>query len=345
MATKEPMVIDLNAGKGDVAKVNSAAKSIFACALYGFTSVSMQFFNKAVMNGFGFSYSNVMILLQMFLSVILLDILKAFGLVSYPKFQMSYARKVLPVAVAYCLNVALALAALRDLNVPMYSTLKRLTTAVVMTGEWMFLHKVPSAHIRLAVLLICGGAVLAGITDLEFDMMAYTLALGSCCVQALYLIAASKASVETEVNSFGLVYYNSILSIPVLAIFVFITGEFQDSLKFESWFSVSFQILLLMALFQGSLLNYALFFCTTTNSALTTTIVGQAKVILATALGFFIYGAKEITVWNVLGIIINTIGGYYYAWVKFKEKQASKTLPPLTAVESESSTSTKSSYV
>lgn len=35
----------------------------------------------------------------------------------------------------------------------------------------------------------------------------------------------------------------------------------------------------------GCLLNYALFLCTTTNSALTTTIVGVLKGVAATALG------------------------------------------------------------
>ena len=40
----------------------------------------------------------------------------------------------------------------------------------------------------------------------------------------------------------------------------------------------------------GMLLNYALFLCTLTNSALTTTVVGVLKGVASTLLGFFLLG-------------------------------------------------------
>jgi len=302
----------------------STLQSALAVLLYGFLSVSMIFCNKLVMNTFEFPYSNVMILMQMIFSVLVLDLLKSMGYVTYPGVQLRYIKKVLPIAVAYCMNVAVALAALRDLNVPMYNCLKRLATPTVMVAEWLILKKVPSTKVRIAVSLIVAGAILAGAGDLDFDVSVYVLALSSCVIQAIYLVWANKANLEADLNSFGLLYYSSVLSVPFLLAFVLVTGELTDSLQYPYWTSLSFQAALWTALIQGAALNFALFYCTLTTSALTTTIVGQLKVIFSTTLGFFVFGGSRITAFSIAGVILNSTGGYYYAMVKLAEKSQKK---------------------
>ncbi len=71
---------------------------------------------------------------------------------------------------------------------------------------------------------------------------------------------------------------------------------------------------------QGCLLNYALFLCTNLNSALTTTIVGVLKSVVAVVLGFFLLGGVKFNAVNVIGIALNTVGGVWYSCFKFYEK-------------------------
>mmetsp|Transcript_39184 Transcript_39184/g.63525 ORF Transcript_39184/g.63525 Transcript_39184/m.63525 type:complete len:252 (-) Transcript_39184:196-951(-) len=225
------------------------------------------------------------------------------------------------VAVCYCLNVGFALAALRDMNVPMYNVIKRLTTLVVMVNESLILKKTQSVRVKLSVVVIVAGALLAGMTDLDFDPVAYSLALGSCCVQALYLVCVAKAGAEIDLDSFGLVYFNSVMSIPILVGVLVVTDEMTAALMYPDWANTGFQGMLVVSLIVGSLLNYALFFCTNVNSALTTTIIGQFKQIASTALGYFFFGSAHVTAMNLCGVALNTLGGCWYAHVKFQEKK------------------------
>eukprot|EP00741_Cyanophora_paradoxa_P023342 tig00000254_g22549.t1 len=225
----------------------------------------------------------------MIFSIAFLETLKALRIVSYPRFEWNTAKKVLPVAVFYCLNVAFALASLRALNVPMYNVLKRLTTFVVMIQEAILLRKTFSTNTKIAVSIIVMGAILAGVSDVDFDLYSYAMAIGSCCVQSLYLIAVNKAGVEGDLNTFGLLFYNSVLSIPCLLVVLLATGEWRAAISYPHYGDFSFQAVMLVNLLMGTTLNYALFWCTQVNSALTTTIIGQLKVILSTAIGFFVF--------------------------------------------------------
>lgn len=83
----------------------------------------------------------------------------------------------------------------------------------------------------------------------------------------------------------------------------------------------------LTAVFLGSILNYSIFLCTTTNSALTTTIVGQLKMAISTLLGMFAFGDVRFDVplmvaINVVGLCMNTAGGFWYAYLRYQEKEA-----------------------
>ena len=78
------------------------------------------------------------------------------------------------------------------------------------------------------------------------------------------------------------------------------------------------------ALLAGMALNYALFLCTLTNSALTTTVVGVLKGVVSTALGFVLLGGVDPSVTHVVGIATNTVGGVGYSCVTYSEKQAKR---------------------
>lgn len=90
-----------------------------------------------------------------------------------------------------------------------------------------------------------------------------------------------------------LLLYNGILSLPVLLTIILTTGEIwkaMEGMQAQCAQNVWFLPLLISSLLMGSLLNYCLFLCTLCNSALTTTIVGTLRSVLATVCTFFFQG-------------------------------------------------------
>lgn len=58
------------------------------------------------------------------------------------------------------------------------------------------------------------------------------------------------------------------------------------------------------------------------NSALTTTIVGTLKGVIATTLGFFFLGGVDFHLLNICGILLNTAGGVSYSVIKYQGSKA-----------------------
>lgn len=232
------------------------------------------------------------------------------------------------VAFLYSANVGIALVALSSLNIPMYSTFKRLTTAVVMILEFFILRKKPSATVAVCVTIMSFGAIIAGLGDVTFDTTGYSMAAISCVVQASYLVYVAKKEKELDLNSFGLLNYNSILSLPFVVLVGFIKDEYTAAWNYTHWSEGYFIFNFFMACALGAFLNYSIFVCTVINSPLTLTVSGQAKSIFTMTFGFFAFGGVVITPLNALGIAMNTLGSAGYSAIKYSEKaKAHEPLP------------------
>jgi len=212
----------------------------------------------------------------------------------------------------------------------MYGVLKRLATLFVMIGESVFLEKKATFKLQQSIALIVIGAVIAGTGDLSFEISGYVFALLSTLVQAAYLLYVAKTGAEKGMNTFGLLFYNSLLAIPFVLFVLFITSEIDDIRNYEQFWKPDFQICLWTNLLFGMLLNFSMFLCTTVNSALTTTIMGNLKNLLSVFLGLIFLDPPPITVVNIIGLTINAIGGLYYSYIKYAETNELKYRLPQT---------------
>eukprot|EP01114_Cavostelium_apophysatum_P012999 TRINITY_DN305_c0_g1_i4.p1 TRINITY_DN305_c0_g1~~TRINITY_DN305_c0_g1_i4.p1 ORF type:complete len:326 (+),score=41.29 TRINITY_DN305_c0_g1_i4:153-1130(+) len=307
---------------GKMDSVSIALKSASAAAFYAVVSISTTFFNKAVLSEWQFKYPNFILLSQHVFTLIFLEFLKFMNFISFPTPEMSKCRSLLPVSLLYSLNVGVALTALENLNIPMYGVLKRLTILVVLVGERFLINKSSSGRVKISVGIIVCGAIVAGMGDLSFDPYSYAMALLSCCAQAGYLIWVAKSGAENGLNNFGLLYYNSLLAIPFVSLFVLLNNELPSVIAYPHITSFNFEVCFLLNLLLGCLLNYSMFLCTTVNSPLTTTVVGQLKNVLSVLLGFFLLGGVKFNTVNVAGLFLNCLGGVYYSYVKYEEGKA-----------------------
>ena len=285
----------------------------------------MNFLNKAIV--MDFRYPNLILLIQMAVTMVVIEGLKGVGALKLAPLSASRAKLLLPVVLLYNANVAFGLMSLGNLNIPMYNTLKRLSPVVVLATKTVMTRKSPPTQVTASVLVTVAGCLVAGLGDLAFDPLGYVYAGASVLLQSSYLVLVEKTGAEKDVGSWELLQYNAYLSIPFLALVTSATGELTGGVPLlrTLMFDVSFVVLFMTGAVMGCLLNFSLFLCTITNSALTTTIVGVLKGVVSTALGFFLLGGvKQPSFLNVAGILINTIGGVWYSYVKWRQKVLGK---------------------
>lgn len=288
---------------------------------YGVASMAMVFINKAVL--MQFSYSMTLLTLQQLVTTLLIYFGRAFGFTQARPLTLNTAKRLLPLSIFYNANVAFALASLKGVNIPMYIALKRLTPLAVLIAGILSGKGKPPLQVSLSVILTAVGVMIAALGDFTFDFFGYTLALTSVFFQTAYLVLVEKSAAEDGLSSVELMYYNSFLSLPVLVFLITITGEFPLAValltaKLES---LTFCVVLILSLIMGIVLNFTMFLCTIVNSALTTTIVGVLKGVGSTTLGFVLLGGVEVHGLNVIGLVINTIGGIWYSLAKFWQKK------------------------
>lgn len=114
--------------------------------------------------------------------------------------------------------------------------------------------------------------------------------------------------------------------------------------------AILMQIFLWLSVSQAFLLNMCIFWCTTANSPLATTVTGltlcvhcprltvcacceallrplsaaqtgQMKDILTTGLGMFIFGDVKFNAKNLVGVAIGLMGGILYSYFSYKDSQ------------------------
>ena len=129
----------------------------------GAISISITFFNKAVLSVYKFNFGNTLMLAQMIASLIFMHFMKKYGLIKYKDFDSKVAKQVccttfaplflfsfihnsflprflqcVPLAGFFIAMVVLSLVALPFVNIPVYNTLRRFSTLLVIIIEFLF---------------------------------------------------------------------------------------------------------------------------------------------------------------------------------------------------------------
>eukprot|EP01126_Amoeba_proteus_P043342 TRINITY_DN4753_c0_g1_i18.p1 TRINITY_DN4753_c0_g1~~TRINITY_DN4753_c0_g1_i18.p1 ORF type:complete len:269 (+),score=38.51 TRINITY_DN4753_c0_g1_i18:308-1114(+) len=257
----------------------------------------------------------------MIFTIIFLKIIKYLNIVFFEDFSVNTAKKVFLVSMLYTINVGVALTALAGLKVPVYGALKRMSMLSTLFGEYIILNKVAPVKITSSILIIIAGILIMATGDMEFNLQAYMAAAFSCLAQSSFLLILKKKSLEKNLTTFGLLYYNSVLSLPILTVLFVVSGDMKAVLNYHNWSNIYFLLCLVLSLLLGFLLNFSTFLCTVVNSPLDVVVSGQCKVIGQTVLGFFVLGGMKTTLLHVIGLNMTVMGGLVYAWTSYKISQ------------------------
>jgi len=310
---------------GEVVSANprtSPLKVALAVTFFSTSSLGSIFVNKACLTGYRFGFPNTLMTMQIVAGVLLLFVLRLFRIVHIPALKAKQFPLVVYPTVTWIMNVLIGLYALKMVNIPMFSTLRRLSMVFVMTMEWLD-GKVFSNRIVLAVVIIVFGSILSAVGDLTFSTLGYTLVFANNLMTALYLQSVKRALVSLNLNALQLYYYTSLIGIPLITTLA-LTTDYASAVaavrERPELQTDGFVIALFLSAVSSFLVNYSTNMTTHYTSPLTTAVSSQTKNFLQTALGMLSWG-YEFTVLNVVGLLTALIGSCLYSFVRFKESR------------------------
>ena len=141
----------------------SSYKGLVIAILYGVTSASMAFANKAVLTSYSFDYPFFLVTCQMGFAIVLLETLRVSRSTSLVRFSLQRGKDFLLPSIFYAVHSVLSLSALSGMNIPMYGVIKRCSPVVILLLSSLMLKKGwPQLSIILSVSMITLGCLIAG---------------------------------------------------------------------------------------------------------------------------------------------------------------------------------------
>lgn len=305
---------------------------------YMATSIALILFNKAAFAIYDFNSPNLLTLSQAVCSTILLLTFKQNKLIEFSAFSWTNFRKMLPLSLSFLAYMVSGMFSMKQVSVPMYTTLRR-TTILFVLGLEIILRtaKLPSLAVFGSILLMLIGALVASYGDLNFDLFSYLVVGVYNFFTALYLVLINRISASEKklvsqssnqvskyvpLNQWDYMFYNNLINIPFLIVIILSTGEQTKLMNNPSINQPGFHICLLASSLLAFLLNYAIFVNTAVNSALTQTVSGQAKDIVVVWIGYLAFADSSLDAGNLIGVCIGFLGSIAYAVAKLKSQPA-----------------------
>ncbi|KAK7411140.1 hypothetical protein VNO78_02572 [Psophocarpus tetragonolobus] len=306
-------------------------RGVFAALSYMASSVLLVMFNKAALSSYNFPFANVITLAQMVFAFIILFVMKSLKIISFTTNEslsssnnsvifVSYRTlgQTLPLALTYLVFMVVTMEAVRGINIPMYTTLRRTVVAFTMVMEYFLSGQRHSRFVVGSVVVIIAGAFVAGARDLAFDSYSYSIVFIENMCKAVYLASVVRVGKSSGLNIFGIVWCNVVICGPLLFLWSLLRGDLQTTRNFPYIFNPGFQIVLLLSCAFTFFINYIVVLNTTVNSALTQAICGNLKDVFTSGIGWLIFGGLPYDLFNVLGQVLGFLGSCLYAYCKLQ---------------------------
>ncbi|KAG1448222.1 hypothetical protein G6F56_009007 [Rhizopus delemar] len=303
-------------------------RAILPIASYCCASIIMTVTNKYVLSGYDFNMNFLLLTIQNVVTVILLGLFKFLNLIKFRDFDKEEARKWLPVAGSLVAMIYTGSKALQFLRIPIYTIFKNLTIILIAYGEVIWFGGSVTRVMLVSFSLMVLSSVIAGwsdisdtfsnIAELDTTIVGYVWMAINCISSAAFVLYMRKRIKLTNFKDFDTVYYNNLISIPLLIVPSFI---------FEDWsaenLSVNFpsdvrQQMVMAMIFSGAsafVMSYASAWCVRTTSSTTYSMVGALNKLPIAASGILFF-ADPATIGNVTAIIVGFIAGIVYSLAK-----------------------------
>ena len=291
-----------------------------SCVMYVSCSTLMVLTNKWLASTMDINAHVSLLVMQNAVATFLVSSCKGLGVVEYADFELKTAAKWLPVNLYFVMMLSTSFVAMRYLSVPMITVFKQLANLLTVSGEWYFFGKRISSGVLLSFATMILGAAMAAWHDMEFSVSGYFWQGANCFCTSAYVLYLKYATKTVKLPKFGMVFYNNLLSLPMLLVIAIANNEpaalwvaYKKGLLDGKFFAVN--------AFAGSigfLLNLASVWCVQSTSATTYAIVGALNKVPVTFLGwllFHTYISHDMAVY----ISVSLAGGFLYSFEQLRQ--------------------------
>ncbi|KAF4551381.1 GDP-mannose transporter [Elsinoe fawcettii] len=339
--------------------INNPALPILS---YCGSSILMMVTNKYVLSGLDFNLNFFLLCVQSVVCVAAITTCKTAGVITFRDFNSDEARKWFPISVLLIGMIYTSTKAIQFLSIPVYTIFKNLTIILIAYGEVLWFGGSVTGMALFSFGLMVLSSVIAAWADIQHAIASHgsskkadaeiaTLNAGyiwmmlNCFCSATYVLGMRKRIKLTNFKDFDTMYYNNLLSIPILLI---------CSIFLENWSSAnlarnfpaeqrnSIIIAMIASGLSSVFISYTSAWCVRVTSSTTYSMVGALNK-LPIAISGLVFFDAPCTVASVSAIGVGFVSGIVYAIAKVWQGKANK--PGLPApVQSASSQSMKEGY-
>ncbi|XP_010927487.1 UDP-rhamnose/UDP-galactose transporter 1 [Elaeis guineensis] len=208
-------------------------------------------------------------------------------------------------------------------SVGFYQISKLSMIPVVCVMEWILHSKHYSKEVKMAVVVVVVGVGVCTVTDVKVNAKGFLCACIAVLSTSLQQISIGSLQKKYSIGSFELLSKTA----PIQALSLLFLGPFIDyylngkSLIMYNFSSgVIFFILLSCAL--AVFCNMSQYLCIGRFSATSFQVLGHMKTVCVLMLGWLLFDS-QLTLKNIMGMVIAIVGMVVYSWAVELEKQAS----------------------
>jgi len=282
--------------------------------------------------------------------VVCVTVVKKFGLISFRDFDLRDAKAWFPISFLLVSVIYTGSKSLQFLSIPVYTIFKNLTIIFIAYGEviWWggrvtpltlvsFLFMVLSSIIAAwsdasnlvadYVSVASDGSSLVSSEGMTNDASkfntGYIWILANCLTSAVYVLSMRMRIATMGFSDWDTMFYNNLLSIPVLGIFSFVMEDWGSENLARNFPSETRDFLLFAIAFSGAAavaISYTTAWCVRATSSTTYSMVGALNKLPVAASGMIFLG-DAVTVGSVAAVGLGFLAGAIYAIAKNNQKK------------------------
>ncbi|KAF8061338.1 GONST1 [Scenedesmus sp. PABB004] len=278
--------------------ITASTAALASGALYSVSSAALTLLNKKVLVHYDFHALHALLAFHCALAVALVRGAGALGWAEVEPLSWELVRLWVPVNLIFVGMLATNFYALQLVGVGMVSVLKNLSNLFIIAGDWALFRRSYSWHVWVCLALMVASVFAGGATDLRFSWAGYGWQMVNNVFTAGYALYLSRvterASVATHdhrpLNQMSMVYYNNLLSLPLIGLLVLMRAELSGFWGQPALYDRGFQALAVLGGALGFVISLSSIWFVSLTTATFYSLVGSFNKVLVAAVGIWWFG-------------------------------------------------------
>ncbi|KAJ5150506.1 UAA transporter [Penicillium coprophilum] len=318
------------------------------------SSIMMTVMNKYVLSGLDFNLNFLLLCVQSLVCIAAIQTCKSMGLITYRDFNSDEAKKWFPITLLLIGMIYTGSKALQFLSIPVYTIFKNLTIILIAYGEVLWFGGSVTNLTLFSFGLMVFSSLIAAWADIKHAVEStgdtsskvstlnagYVWMLINCLCTSSYVLGMRKRIKLTNFKDFDTMFYNNLLSIPVLIVLTLLVEDWSSANLARNFPESNRDGIFFAMVLSGAssvFISYTSAWCVRTTSSTTYSMVGALNK-LPIALSGLIFFDAPVTFPSVSAIAVGFVSGIVYAVAKIKQNAKPRTgvLPTPVSASSQS---------